>query len=67
MYIKVQTLLIPKNFLPQKAADFPGFFFPHEIFAKRDPFLRVFSTSEMADFTIFSQFLCNGTLLTLMT
>ena len=44
-------------FLPQKTADLKLFF---EIFANRDPFLRVFL--QMADFTIFSRFLRNGTL-----
>ena len=44
--------------LPQKTADLKLFF---EIFANRDPFLRVFYL-KMADFTIFSRFLRNGTL-----
>ena len=45
-------------FLPQKTADLKLFF---EIFANQDPFLRVFYLT-MADFTIFSRFLRNGTL-----
>ena len=48
-------------FLPQKTADFKGFFFS-EIFANRGPFLRVFLPQKWLILHFFLQFLWNGTL-----
>ena len=59
----LKHLPISKDFFQaQKTADFMVLFcFVFEIFTNRDPFLRVFSTSQMADFTIFFFFFffCN--------